>query len=147
MFARPVDALLRRPKSSVSKAAKRHHSFARSVAMRSARPPAYIPRPVWMLQQGVTVSGTYSPWLVCLSVFVAVFVSYTALNLAIRVSRASTTSARLWHAGGAVAMGGGIWSMHFIGMLAFSLPIPLAYDVGTTVASLAIAIAISGFAL
>ena len=76
------------------------------------------------------MTGTYNPWLVCLSVFVAIFVSYTALNLATRVSSANNTSARLWHAGGAVAMGGGIWSMHFIGMLAFSLPIPLSYDVG-----------------
>jgi diguanylate cyclase (GGDEF)-like protein len=100
-----------------------------------------------MLQQGVAVNGTYSPWLVCLSIFVAIFVSYTALNLAIRVSRAERTSALLWLAGGAVAMGGGIWSMHFIGMLAFSLPIPLAYDIETTVFSLLIAIAISGFAL
>ncbi len=66
--------------------------------------------------------------------FVAIFVSYTALNLAIRVSAASSTSARWWHAGGAIAMGGGIWSMHFIGMLAFSLPISLAYDVGKTLA-------------
>jgi diguanylate cyclase (GGDEF)-like protein len=91
--------------------------------------------------------GTYNPWLVCLSVFVAIFVSYTALNLAIRVSTAERGAARLWHAGGAIAMGGGIWSMHFIGMLAFSLPIPLAYDIGTTLGSLAIAIAISGYAL
>jgi NO-binding membrane sensor protein with MHYT domain len=44
-------------------------------------------------------------------------------------------------------MGCGIWSMHFIGMLAFSLPIPLQYDLGLTIASLVIAIAISGFAL
>src|SRR5687767_14580240 len=93
------------------------------------------------------MTGTYNPWLVCLSVFVAIFVSYTALNLAIRVSSANRRSARLWLAGGAIAMGGGIWSMHFIGMLAFSLPIPLAYDVTITVVSLVIAIAISGFAL
>jgi diguanylate cyclase len=44
-------------------------------------------------------------------------------------------------------MGCGIWSMHFIGMLAFSLPIPLAYDTAKTLISLGIAIAISGFAL
>ena len=93
------------------------------------------------------MTGTYNPWLVCLSVFVAILVSYTALNLAIRVSSANRRSARLWLAGGAIAMGGGIWSMHFIGMLAFSLPVPLAYDVTITVVSLVIAIAISGFAL
>jgi diguanylate cyclase len=91
--------------------------------------------------------GTYNYWLVALSVVVAVFVSYTALNLSSRVSSTSQRPARLWLSGGAVAMGCGIWSMHFVGMLAFSLPIPLSYDVGTTLASLAIAIAISGFAL
>jgi NO-binding membrane sensor protein with MHYT domain len=52
-----------------------------------------------------------------------------------------------WLFGGALAMGTGIWSMHFIGMLAFSLPIPLAYDLTITAASLMIAIMISGFAL
>ena len=93
------------------------------------------------------MTGTYNPWLVCLSVFVAIFVSYTALNLAVRVSSANRKSARWWLAGGAIGMGGGIWSMHFIGMLAFSLPIPLSYDVATTLVSLAVAIAISGFAL
>jgi diguanylate cyclase (GGDEF)-like protein len=93
------------------------------------------------------MTGTFNPWLVSLSVFVAILVSYTALNLAIRVSSTNRASARLWLGGGAIAMGGGIWSMHFIGMLAFSLPIPLAYDVNSTLASLAIAILISGFAL
>src|SRR5688572_24795884 len=44
-------------------------------------------------------------------------------------------------------MGVGIWSMHFIGMLAFSLPIPLSYDVPMTLGSLAVAILVSGFAL
>src|SRR6185436_15713499 len=93
------------------------------------------------------MTGTFNPWLVSLSVCVAILVSYTALNLATRVSSTHRKSARLWLGGGAIAMGGGIWSMHFIGMLAFSLPIPLSYDVSTTIASLAIAILISGFAL
>src|SRR5689334_8022877 len=91
--------------------------------------------------------GTYNYWLVALSVVVAVFVSYTALNLSSRVSSASERPARLWLTGGAIAMGCGIWSMHFVGMLAFSLPIALSYDVATTLASLVIAIGISGFAL
>jgi diguanylate cyclase (GGDEF)-like protein len=91
--------------------------------------------------------GTYNHWLVALSVVVAIFVSYTALNLSSRVASTHQRSARLWLTGGAVAMGAGIWSMHFVGMLAFSLPIPLSYDVGTTLASLVIAIAISAFAL
>jgi diguanylate cyclase len=94
------------------------------------------------------VAGTYNYWLVLLSLFVAIFVSHTALNLSSRVANStSKPSARIWLAGGAVSMGCGIWSMHFIGMLAFSLPIPLTYDLGLTIASLVIAIAISGFAL
>jgi diguanylate cyclase (GGDEF)-like protein len=94
------------------------------------------------------VVGNYNYWLVLLSIVVAIFVSYTALNLSSRVARsASKPSARFWLAGGAVSMGCGIWSMHFVGMLAFSLPIALSYDIPTTVASLAIAIGLSGFAL
>jgi diguanylate cyclase len=93
------------------------------------------------------VYGTYNYWLVLLSVVVAVFVSYTALNLSSRVASSRKRPARFWLGGGAVAMGCGIWSMHFVGMLAFSLPIPLSYDIAITLASLAIAIAISGFAL
>lgn len=92
--------------------------------------------------------GTYNFSLVLLSILVAIFVSYTALSLSARVARAKGGSnAGLWVVGGALAMGCGIWSMHFIGMLAFSLPVPLTYDLGLTIASLVIAIAISGFAL
>jgi diguanylate cyclase len=95
------------------------------------------------------MTGTYNIGLVCLSIVVAIFVSYTALSLAARVRaiHPGKGNAKLWLAGGALAMGGGIWSMHFIGMLAFSLPIPLAYSVPKTVGSLAIGIAIAGFAL
>ncbi|MDP8985618.1 MAG: EAL domain-containing protein [Pseudomonadota bacterium] len=89
----------------------------------------------------------YNNWLVALSVAVAVLVSYTALRLAARVATSERPATRIWLAAGAVAMGMGIWSMHFIGMLAFSLAIPLAYDVPTTLASLGIAITTSGFAL
>ena len=91
--------------------------------------------------------GTYNPWLVLLSVAVAIFVSHTALRLSARVARATGMPSKLWFGGGAVAMGSGIWSMHFIGMLAFSLPIALAYDIRTTVSSLFIAIVTSAFAL
>jgi diguanylate cyclase (GGDEF)-like protein len=75
-------------------------------------------------------------------------VSYTALRLAGRVAASDhRRQGRVWLAAGAIAMGIGIWSMHFIGMLAVSLPIQLAYDVPRTMASLAIAVATSGFAL
>jgi PAS domain S-box-containing protein len=93
------------------------------------------------------MQATYNSWLVALSVVVAVLVSYTALSLAARVAAVQGRSARVWLLGGAVAMGIGIWSMHFIGMLAFSLPIALRYDVPMTLGTLAIAILTSGCAI
>jgi NO-binding membrane sensor protein with MHYT domain/two-component sensor histidine kinase len=91
--------------------------------------------------------ATYNSWLVVLSILVAMVVAYTALKLADRVAEAAGSGGRYWLLGGAAAMGIGIWSMHFIGMLAFSVPIPLRYNVFTTLTSLAIAIFTSGFAL
>ena len=91
--------------------------------------------------------GTYSNWLVLLSLLVAILASYTALDLASRITASTGAAAVAWMLGGAFAMGMGIWSMHFIGMLAFSLPIPMSYDVGITIASMLIAIVVSGFAL
>jgi NO-binding membrane sensor protein with MHYT domain len=93
------------------------------------------------------MQATYNFWLVTLSIVVAIVVSFTALTLAGRVAAAERTGGRLWLFGGAAAMGMGIWSMHFIGMLAFSVPIPLRYNVLVTLASLLIAILTSGFAL
>jgi diguanylate cyclase (GGDEF)-like protein len=93
--------------------------------------------------------GSYNISLVGLSLLVAMFASYTALDLAgrIRLLHRSAKKRFLWLLGGAVAMGMGIWSMHFIGMLAFRMPIELGYDVRITACSLLIAILISGFAL
>jgi diguanylate cyclase (GGDEF)-like protein len=93
------------------------------------------------------MSGTYNYFLVLLSLLVAVVVSHTALRIAARVARAKGSSVQLWLAGGAIAMGTGIWSTHFIGMLAFTLPIPLSYGLTATIGSLVLAIATSGFAL
>src|SRR5258708_16908169 len=93
------------------------------------------------------MQSIYNSWLVGLSICVAMLVSYTARRLAARVATSERPATRMWLAAGALAMGVGIWSMHFIGMLAFSLPIPLAYDVPTTLASLAISVVTSGFAL
>jgi len=94
------------------------------------------------------VVGTYDTWLVILSIVVAVLASYVALDLASRIA-ASTGSkaADYWLAGGALSMGTGIWSMHFIGMLAFRLPIPMSYDIPVTMLSLLIAFIVSRFAL
>src|SRR5262245_60980210 len=93
------------------------------------------------------MQATYNFWLVGLSIVVAVVVSYTALKLAARVAEGGHTSGRMWLLGGAAAMGMGIWSMHFIGMLAYSVEIPLRYGIFKTLLSLAIAMVTSGFAL
>jgi PAS domain S-box-containing protein len=89
----------------------------------------------------------YNVWLATLSICVAVLVSYTALSLVARVSAARAELRRIWLIGGALAMGIGIWSMHFIGMMALSLPIALRYDIATTAGSLLIAVLTSGCAL
>jgi diguanylate cyclase (GGDEF)-like protein/PAS domain S-box-containing protein len=84
--------------------------------------------------------GTYDLWLVACSYFVAVAASYAALELAGRIVVSHGRAAWAWLAGGSVAMGLGIWSMHFIGMLAFHLPIPLTYGVPITLLSVVPAI-------
>jgi signal transduction histidine kinase/ActR/RegA family two-component response regulator len=90
--------------------------------------------------------GYYEAPLILLSVLVAIFASYTALSLAERV-RDSQGLASRWVAGGAFAMGTGIWGMHFVGMLAFRLPIPLGYDLGITLLSWVLPILVSAMAL
>jgi NO-binding membrane sensor protein with MHYT domain/two-component sensor histidine kinase len=93
------------------------------------------------------MEASYNAWLVGLSILVAMVVAYTALKLAARVAEAGPTAGRWWLIGGAAAMGMGIWSMHFIGMLAYSVEIPLRYGIFKTLLSLVIAMITSGFAL
>jgi NO-binding membrane sensor protein with MHYT domain/nitrogen-specific signal transduction histidine kinase/CheY-like chemotaxis protein len=92
----------------------------------------------------MVVTGTYNPHLVALSVLVAAFAAYTALDLGGRVSAAPGAARRVGRVAAAIAMGGGIWSMHFIGMLAFNMPIPMSYDIGLTTLSLVVAIFVTG---
>jgi diguanylate cyclase (GGDEF)-like protein len=91
--------------------------------------------------------GSYSPTLVIISLCVAILASYTALDLSGRIATAKGRAVHLWTAGGAIAMGVGVWSMHFIGMLAFNLPVDLGYDITITLLSLLIGVLSSGFAL
>jgi diguanylate cyclase (GGDEF)-like protein len=95
----------------------------------------------------VNLSPTYDLRLVAGSLAIASFAAYVALDLAKRVRGPDGRVARHWWLGGSVAMGLGIWCMHFVGMIAFSLPIVLGYTVGYTVTSLGAAIAVSGVAL
>ena len=92
----------------------------------------------------MTVAGTYNPYLVALSFAVACFASYTALDLGGRIRASHGWIRRAWLATAALAMGGGIWSMHFIAMLAFVMPMSVGYHPGLTVFSLLVAIAVTG---
>jgi NO-binding membrane sensor protein with MHYT domain/nitrogen-specific signal transduction histidine kinase len=92
----------------------------------------------------MVVTGTYNPNLVALSMLVAAFASYTAFDLGGRVAVTRGVAPRVWLVAAAIAMGGGIWSMHFIAMLALSMPIPMSYDSGFTTLSLVVAIFVTG---
>jgi signal transduction histidine kinase/DNA-binding NarL/FixJ family response regulator len=96
--------------------------------------------------------SSYSLPLVALSYVVAVLASHVTLSLAQRLRPTGGTGPAHtphwpWIIGGAFSMGTGIWSMHFLGMLAFHLPIEMVYDLGLTAASYVIAVVVSGFAL
>ena len=97
---------------------------------------------------GPELLASYDPWLVAVSIIVAVLASYAALDLSARIAAAGRGWGRTgWMIGGAIAMGCGIWSMHFIAMLALRLAVPIRYDVALTALSLVVAIVAAGFAL
>jgi diguanylate cyclase (GGDEF)-like protein len=93
------------------------------------------------------IVGTYNLWLVLCSLLISMFASYTAINMASRVSASKGRTARWWLIGGSTAMGIGIWSMHFVGMLALKLPMQMSYDPLITFLSFLLAVASSAFAL
>jgi len=93
------------------------------------------------------LSGSYDFRLVTLSVLIAILAAYAALDLGGRVTNARGKVRLAWLSGGAFAMGIGIWSMHYIGMLAFRLPVPVEYDWPTVLLSLFAAVLASGIAL
>jgi PAS domain S-box-containing protein len=96
-----------------------------------------------MTAEHVHIHGTYEPALVILSLLIAVMAGYSALDLAGRVAAARGSARVAWLAGGATALGSGIWAMHFTGMLAHQLPYPVSYDLPTVIFSLLIAIGIA----
>ena len=93
------------------------------------------------------MNGTYDPSLVIASYCVATFASYAALDLGGRIALFDGARERFWLFAGALAMGTGIWSMHFVGMKAFRLPVEITYDLGYTVLSWVAAIGVSLLAL
>ncbi|HET9642990.1 MAG TPA: MHYT domain-containing protein, partial [Burkholderiaceae bacterium] len=93
------------------------------------------------------MTASYDPWVVAVSFFIATFASYVTLDLAGRERGEDTIGALAWWLGGSIAMGTGIWSMHFIGMQAYTLPIELGYRKLPTFLSWVAAVAVSGIAL
>jgi len=93
------------------------------------------------------LAGSYDYRLVALSVLIAILASYAALDLAGRVTAARGRARSIWLTGGAGAMGLGIWSMHYIGMLAYHLPVTVRYDWPTVLESLFAAALASAIAL
>jgi len=92
----------------------------------------------------MVITGTYNPYLVALSVLVAAFASYTALDLGGRIAAGQGLTRGAWLVAAAITMGGGIWSMHFVAMLAFILPMQMSYEIGLTALSLVLAIFVTG---
>src|SRR3984885_11719471 len=90
-----------------------------------------------MVQSVTPYRGVYEPWLVTISVLIAILAAFVALSTSSRIVAATSWRGRwAWTGVGALSMGGGIWAMHFIGMLAFSLPCGITYDPSGTMLSI-----------
>ncbi len=100
-----------------------------------------------MVSASAALTGSYDYSEVARSVLIAIFASYAALDLSGRVNAARGRVRLAWLNGGAIAMGIGIWAMHFKGMLAFHLPVPVEYHWPTVLASLLVAVLASAVAL
>ncbi|WP_244439459.1 MHYT domain-containing protein [Azospirillum baldaniorum] len=90
--------------------------------------------------------GHYDPYLVALSIVVASFGGYVALDLASH-ARDAGRGRNGWLGAAALALGAGIWSMHFIGMMAMRMPVPVSYDILLTALSFLLAVGVSGTGL
>ena len=93
------------------------------------------------------MSGSYSYGSVELSVVIAILASYAAVDFASRAHSTNDGARRLWLSGGTTAMGLGIWCAHYIGTLAFHLPIPVGYDWPTVLLSLLAAVVASAITM
>src|SRR5580658_9911076 len=100
-----------------------------------------------MLENLNALPRSYDDRLVALSIVIAILAAHTALDLAGRTAAATGRARAAWLCGGAIAMGFGIWSMHYVGMLALNLRVPVLYDLPTVFESLLAAIGASAVAL
>ncbi|MCW8945039.1 MAG: EAL domain-containing protein [Sedimenticola sp.] len=93
------------------------------------------------------LEGVYDPSGVLLSVIVAIAASYVAFSMVRRLLITEGSSRWYWHLGAAMTLGIGIWTMHFIGMIALQLPFPVQYQKGLTFLSVLMSIIGSFIAL
>jgi PAS domain S-box-containing protein len=93
------------------------------------------------------MTHSYNPALVAVSIILAILASLASLTLASRATAAAGRIRAMWVAGGGVAMGSGIFSMHFVGMLALRVPFPVSYGVGLIVVSALLPVVASAAAL
>ena len=99
------------------------------------------------MTESAAIVGSYDYRLVVVSVLIAIFAAYAALDLAGRVTASRGLLRAAWLGGGAFALGFGIWSMHYVGMEAFRLPVRVLYDWPTVFLSMVAAVAASSIAL
>ncbi|MCH2241577.1 MAG: bifunctional diguanylate cyclase/phosphodiesterase [Aquabacterium sp.] len=99
------------------------------------------------MNDSLFLATRHAPLLVAASLLVATFASYVTLDLARRVRQSAGRRRRAWWAGGSLAMGTGIWSMHFVGMLGFDAGMPLGYEWAPTFWSWIAGVAAAGVAL
>ena len=99
--------------------------------------------PAFAAGHGSHLTSHHNRGLVLLSFLISIFASYTALDLTGRARDARGTRRHAWLGGSALAMGGGIWSMHFVAMVAFDLGMPITYDVRLTVLSFVVAVVVT----
>ncbi|WP_413580722.1 MHYT domain-containing protein [Bdellovibrio sp. HCB288] len=93
---------------------------------------------------GEVMTHAYNQELVALSLLIATLGAFVALNVVLRIKESLEKNNPLWLLGGAIAMGLGIWSMHFIGMLAMEMPgVTIGYDLGLSILSVVVAIGAS----
>ncbi|MCT8986055.1 MHYT domain-containing protein [Shewanella phaeophyticola] len=107
-----------------------------------------IPTLFSISDESLLIVGNFDPLVVLISITIAVFASYMAMQVASQATvTVNVVKRHLLISCGSIALGGGVWSMHFIGMLAFSLCTPVSYNVGITALSFVPSIAASWVAL
>src|SRR6202158_2936194 len=125
----------------------RCHSFVPLIAWPADVHPVHYQAEGTMSQIGTPLIGSYDYGEVARSILIAIAASYAALDLGGRVTAARGWARAAWLTAGAIAMGIGIWAMHFKGLLAFRLPVTVDYLWPTVLVSLVVAVLASAVAL